>query len=290
MDTLVQFLSSIFDGLKSIGSALQWVWQHIVKWLLISVCNIIIDIHHWLEDHTKGLRDLLHKIRDRLDRYWKLYVLPILKLIQHCRQFLMILRLMGVKWAQKLDAYLVQLQAKITSIFLTVKGTLNAVIDVVNALSDPPRLVRWIAASVAGRRSAAALCRMWTGLPLGMFLPYTGADAYPWEQPVMTSADVMDPDKNPPVSVILNGLLPSSLLSFMDTDPSPSDAEVDQAQPLPYYANAMQALLAASAAADSSVDLPFDYVISLTTGQGVRAQMWNALAGVCGTQWGDILE
>jgi hypothetical protein len=197
---------------------------------------------------------------------------------------------MGVKWAQKLDAYLVQLQAKITSIFLTVKGTLNAVIDVVNALSDPPRLVRWIAASVAGRRSAAALCRMWTGLPLGMFLPYTGADAYPWEQPVMTSADVMDPDKNPPVSVILNGLLPSSLLSFMDTDPSPSDAEVDQAQPLPYYANAMQALLAASAAADSSVDLPFDYVISLTTGQGVRAQMWNALAGVCGTQWGDILE
>ena len=236
----------LFDQLKTAAKLLakpfQFLWDHFFKGILTRIANAIIALHRWLEDHLGPVIRFLMKVRAYIDRIFNRYIRPILNMIQRVRQVLAVFRALHIKLAEELDAQLARIQGDIARVFLTVRGTLNQVIDVANALTDPTRLVRLIAISVAGRRAAAAIVRIFTGLPIGLFIPNFRADAPAWEKPVLTSKDLTDPARNPLAGSLFDSLLPSPLTPFLGVDPIPTTDDLNAAEPLPYFVDLLNSL------------------------------------------------
>jgi hypothetical protein len=69
-------------------------------------------------------------------------LLKELQLIQRIRQFLSVLRIFHVKWAQALDDKLLSLQGKITTTIEAVRGVLNTIINWIALVTDPSMIIR----------------------------------------------------------------------------------------------------------------------------------------------------
>jgi hypothetical protein len=270
IEAVGNFFLSIF---RAVGRFFTWVYDRLLKGVLTKFVNAVMRLHEWLEEKLAPILRFIEKVRAYLDRIFKLYIRPILRLIDHIRKILLILRLLHVKWAAELDTRLGQIEGQITRLFLEVRGYLNFVIDTLNAIVDPPRLARLVAISVFGRRAAAAVIRIATGLPAGHFLPTTAAGAPAWERPVLTSRDITDPLRNPPASTILGSLLPGGISNFTSTQPIPTDEQLDDVEPFGYGSDVLESFLRAEAAADElnpGVGTLYD---ALTFDAGVVADM-----------------
>jgi hypothetical protein len=261
----------IFQILQGIWKVVQHIWTGFFKPLLTRIANVIIRAHQWLEDKLAPVLKWLHKVRAYLDRIFKLYVKPILNTIQHIRRVLLVLRLLHVKWAAALDRRLLQIETDIAKVFLTIRGHLNQLIDVVNALANPPKLARIIAATIGGRRVFAAMTRLWTGLPLGHFFPNYGAGALPWEKPVTHAAQLTDPVSNPPASAILNTISIADFFTPAEGDPVPTDSDIDGSADVYLYDQVLQQLLAAEAPIDAGLKCAADFETALLGSQGCLA-------------------
>jgi hypothetical protein len=240
---------------QRVGNVFRWIYEHVFKGVLIKVANAIMRAHQWLEDHLAPVIKFLQKVRAYLDRIFKLYVKPILQLLQKVRQVLMVLRLLHVKWAVALDHRIAQIEGDIARIFLQIRGTLNSVIDTLNSVTTPSKFVRLVAVSVAGRRSAAAVIRLTTGLPAGFFFPTTKSEAPEWERPVKSSKDILSPFHNPPASTILGSLLPAPISDFVAGDPTPTDGEIDAVEPFGYGDQVLLQFIATETAQDALPDI-----------------------------------
>jgi hypothetical protein len=277
----------LFQILQGIWKVLQHIWTGFFKPLLTRIANVIIRAHQWLEDKLAPVLKWLHKVRAYLDRIFKLYVKPILNTIQHIRRVLLVLRLLHVKWAAALDRRLLQIETDIAKVFLTIRGHLNQLIDVVNALANPPKLARIIAATIGGRRVFAAMTRLWTGLPLGHFFPNYAAGALPWEKPVTRSSQLTDPISNPPASVILGSTSVADFFTPAEGDPVPTDSDIDASADSFLYGQVFQLMSQQEAAIEAGPSTFYDPVSSLQTGRGYFAGAAVALTDVMA---GDIAE
>ena len=114
---LYQLITAVFnfflDLMKKLATFLHTLWTSFFKRIFVDVMNAIRKLHSWLELHLGPFIKWLQQARAYLDRIFRLYIKPMLNLIQHVRQYLQILRLLGVKWAGALDAKLGQLEGKI---------------------------------------------------------------------------------------------------------------------------------------------------------------------------------
>jgi hypothetical protein len=235
VDILLQAFQIVGKILGKVGNFFAYVWQHGISKLISGALGLIQKVHQFLEAHLAPVIKFLKRVRSIVDRYYKLYLKPYLNLIQKMRRYLAILKLLHIKWAQQLDARLAKTEQQLTRIFLDIRGSLNMVLNTVEAMTDPRKLSRWVLASVAGRRVAAATVRAFTGLPLGHFAPSNAKDRFAWEHPPLKLADYSNPRFNPPPSVIMAGLFTGpSLDGTIDPDP-PDDATLDAAQPLDYF-------------------------------------------------------
>lgn len=104
--------------LKRIAEAGRRVWDRLKDWVLPIV-------------------KFLKRVRELLDFIFEKFVRPILMLIQHIRQFLLLLRLLHIKWAEDLDRVLRQVQAEIAKPFEIVRKQLNGVLDVLELVLHP---------------------------------------------------------------------------------------------------------------------------------------------------------
>lgn len=208
-------------------AAEQFTWAGFFKKLLLALPNAIIALHQWLEDHLGKVLDFLNKVKKWLDRFFNTYIKPFLVLIQRIRRFLLVLRLLHIKWAAALDRRLGQIESDIARVFLTIRGRLTDLISVVNAITDPSKGVRVIAGTLGGRRVFAAMTRLWTGLPLGHFFPNHSATALPWERKPRTAAALQSDITNPPASAILAGLSVGDFFSPAELDPIPTLDQID---------------------------------------------------------------
>jgi len=137
--------NSLLGGL---GDAVHSVFSGLWTWLT--------NLWQWLNDHLiQKLKDLIDKIKDKLtkifgpllchlkieiDAYkklWNTYVKPIFDFLQRVRRVLVIFRLLGFKWAKKLDQRIVALENAITQSFLGVLANLNRLADWINFIIDP---------------------------------------------------------------------------------------------------------------------------------------------------------
>jgi hypothetical protein len=271
------FFLSIF---RAVGHFFTLLYDKLLKGVLTRIVNGIIRVHQWLEEKLAPVLRFLQRVRAYLDRIFKLYIRPILNLIDRIRKILLVLRLLHVKWAAALDQKLAQIEGTISKIFLEIRGILNNIIDVVNSLTDPPRMARIIAGTIAGRRAAAVIIRMTTGLPAGHFLPTTQPGAPVWERPVLTSRDITDPLRNPPASVILGSFLPLAIGNFTSTAPVPTDGELDDVEPFGYGADVLESFLQAEAAVDELNPGLGTLYDALTYDTGVVADMGHLFKAI----------
>jgi hypothetical protein len=146
-------LSAIYSALQAVAAA---VWSAI-KLIARGFIHVISDIIHGrflhlLQDYIdlkNKLAELLApilKILQTIRKYFNQFVLvPLLRyinLIQQIRQFLTIFRLLGFKWAVKLDAYLVKQEQMIVTNTLVLQSWLNFTIDILDLIADPSLILR----------------------------------------------------------------------------------------------------------------------------------------------------
>lgn len=131
----------------------------------------IITAGIWIEARLRPIIDWLKKLQQRILDFYTKYIRPIIILIQRIRQFLAILRQLGIHIADKLDKILGTIQNDLQGAFLKIVGVLNATIDVLNILTDPSRFLRHPTMVLSIRRSFTALIRQVTGLPPAFFFP-----------------------------------------------------------------------------------------------------------------------
>jgi hypothetical protein len=165
---VVQFFGAV---LSKVGSFLHHVWEVGFRGILTSIWQHIRDAVQWVHDHLGPIIDRIKHIRDRLDRWYRAYVVPYLNSIQRIRGYLHILALLHIKLAAELDARLAQEQARIVQAFATVRAAVNAAIDIGNAIVDPAYLIRKPALLLSIRRQIPALIHAVTGRPPGYWFP-----------------------------------------------------------------------------------------------------------------------
>lgn len=253
LNVLLRILVFIWEGLKvvaqyaikalkGVGDFFKHVWENGLKPIFSKIGSLIKTAHQWLEDHLRPIIGWLRRAQQWLEQHVWRPLRAYIQFLQRVRRYLLVLRLLHVKWAEALDRRIAQTEAQLGRAFLTVRGILNQVINWVNVASDPLRLGRMVIVSVIGRRSAAAMIRILTGLPIGVFFPTLGKGSHLYEHPIASVKDFSDAKWNPAASDILLGLQPLPIDGFTDSDPTPSDADIDALEGLGFFSDFVQAL------------------------------------------------
>lgn len=132
---LKKLMSIIVDGLKHILS-------DILHGHLLNALHDIQKLFHSLQD----LFGPILKFIARLRGWFYKYIYPWVKLVQNIlstvRAFLAAFRILGFKWAAKLDADIARIQGYITAALQGIVGTLNQVSTWLNFAIDPFGLFR----------------------------------------------------------------------------------------------------------------------------------------------------
>ncbi len=250
-NVLLAVLRYALKAFTAVGKFFAHVWENGLKPLFGKIGEIIKTAHKWLETHLRPIIDWLR----RAQRWMELHVWRPLRryinFLQRIRRWLAILRLLHIRWAEALDRRIARTEAQLAHTYLVLRGILNQVITWVNVASDPVRLGRMVLVGVIGRRSAAAIVRILTGLPIGVFFPTLGKGTHLYEHPLVSTRDVNDPRRNPPASSILLSLSPLPTEGFEDVDPTPSDAEIDTLEGLGYFDDLRAGMFAAGALFDA---------------------------------------
>lgn len=145
--------SSLFG---KVGSILSHIWNDYIKRGILGLISILEKLRDRLARILSHVINWITAIR----KWYDTHILPILlkqlQMIQRVRQFLALLRIFHVKWAQKLDNYLLDLQGKITGTIELVRGTLNTIISWISLITDPSMIIRrntlgaWLLSHVGG--------------------------------------------------------------------------------------------------------------------------------------------
>ena len=164
LSAVVTWATAGFNALLSNIFGLQGVLDGFIDWVKNALGSIVTwlgSLWAWLRDHViDRLRDLFARIKDKLakifgplkrmiDQYrrmlqqlWQIYVKPIYDFIQRLRRVLVIFRLLGFKWAKRLDARLVKIETAISDAFLAVWANLNQLSNWINYILDPFGLIQ----------------------------------------------------------------------------------------------------------------------------------------------------
>jgi hypothetical protein len=229
---VADFMLKVF---KSIGSFFVHLWDNFFKQIFVKLFHGIQALTTFLESKLRPVIKFLLKVRKYIDQIYKAYVAPFLKLIQHIRQFLQILKLLHVKFAVELDKILGQVQRDVQGVFLQIRGILNTTIDLLNILADPTKLLRKPTMVLSIRRSINALIRQTTGMPPGWYFPSPRPSAPKGLGFLPANFDPSNPDHNPPPSYYfgLDSGVPSfDFLGDGDTIP---DESVDGLSMFDYF-------------------------------------------------------
>lgn len=154
----LNFVGNFFYQLaQDIKKAFGWIWNTVIKSVLTKIVDVIVKVRTWLNKIFGPLVRWLLKVRKWIDWAFNKYVKPVLVLIQHIRQVLTIFRLLGFKWAARLDALLAKIQQDIVKAYTLLRSELNKVITYLDLIVDPGAILRRNPLFAALIRSAAEL-------------------------------------------------------------------------------------------------------------------------------------
>jgi len=204
---LYAIIVEIAQALVQFFVAAEQLVVHLFETLYTDVIKPIIDeivkIEAWI---SRTLAPVVRFVQ-RLQAWYNKYILPyqkqVLAIIQKIRQILLIFRLFGAKWAQKLDADLAKIQSYITTSIIDVLSTLNLITSWLQLISDPTQILRkpfWQNTAYSGAVD------IYKAANLGGMKPLSAADKAQGQ----ANLSLMDP-KSPPVTANGDGTVTLSL-------------------------------------------------------------------------------
>jgi len=108
-----QIATQVVNGLDLVGGALELLFGTIIPEFLKRLLDALRALASLLADALGKLAKIIQWLRDLHDWLFRRFIFPVLNAIGHIRQMLLLLRLLHVKWAQKLDATLADIEGKI---------------------------------------------------------------------------------------------------------------------------------------------------------------------------------
>jgi len=221
--------------LKSVVSLFRSLWDNFFKKIFTAVWGALQKAQAWLEEKLAPIINFFKKLRAIYDRWFKLYIKPILNVISTIRHIIEILKLLHISILNQLDAFLAKVQLRITTAVLTIRGILNNVIDLLNLIADPLNIVRRPTLIYSFRRVFLSTVRVFTGLPPGFFVPSPKSSAKTGTGFLPLNFDPNDPSMNPPASSYAgNDGLPGDFAGFLPGI-EPQDTDIDQLIGMDYF-------------------------------------------------------
>lgn len=133
------FLSKTLDSIKSVFKTL---WDNIVKAVLVKLIAAYAKLRELIHRIFDPVIRIIKRIREIYDSYFNKFVKPMLKVIRQMRQILTIFRLLGFKWAKRLDADLALIEQKIAEAYTTLRKYLNLAVTWIDLIVDPLGILR----------------------------------------------------------------------------------------------------------------------------------------------------
>jgi hypothetical protein len=159
-DVLAAVIASVQTAVTALGNAVKasWAWLSRLAGMILSLLTTVIDgvlrgvvaaiqkIEQEIQDIKSGIvkpiLDVLQRVRQIILDIWKNFIVPFLVILQDLRKLLAILALFHVKFAQKLDAKLADLERRITQPLLFILGYVNAVSNWINLIMAATYLIQ----------------------------------------------------------------------------------------------------------------------------------------------------
>jgi hypothetical protein len=141
-DVLVAFAGVVGGLFANVGKFVYRLWAQHLKPFFTTVYNIIDGIHDAIAKLLAPVMRIIARIQAIYYKYIYPYMHAILEIISRLRAALLVFRLMGFKWAAKLDADLAKIQAAVTKVMQDIVGALNGVITLLQAVIDPEMILR----------------------------------------------------------------------------------------------------------------------------------------------------
>lgn len=132
----------ISDVVSKIKNALQWVWVNVIKAVLTKILAAYSKLRDLLKRIFGPVLDLIKKIRAFYQNYFNQFVKPMLKVIRQMRQVLQIFKLLGFKWAARLDGDLARIENKIVQAYVTLFQYLNIATSWIQLIVNPTGILR----------------------------------------------------------------------------------------------------------------------------------------------------
>jgi hypothetical protein len=136
--SVAEFIFKFFLTLaRDIKNAFKWLWTSVVKVGLTKLVSVFVRVQTWLAKYVNKIVGWLVRLRKWYDQYFNQVIKPVLNAIRHLRQVLQIFRLLGFKWAARLDARLAQIENRLVAAFELLRVNLNRVVSYLQIIADP---------------------------------------------------------------------------------------------------------------------------------------------------------
>ncbi len=136
---IIDWLQGVFGA---IGRMFSHIWQWLMKHIIRHIIAVLTAAYEILDNIVQIFAGILRKIRDWYFRHVFPIQKAILEVIARLRVALSLLRLLGVKWAAKLDADLQKIQSWVTTSIQDVTTTLNTLSSYADLIIDPRMVLR----------------------------------------------------------------------------------------------------------------------------------------------------
>lgn len=140
---VLQFIwNFLLTLMQDIKNAFKWLWDNVVKAGLTKAVSTFLKVRQWLSNLFAPILRWIRILRAWYDQYFNQFVKPMLKIIRQMRQVLQVFKLLGFKWAARLDADLARIENKIVSAYITLRQYLNIATSWIQLIVDPLGILR----------------------------------------------------------------------------------------------------------------------------------------------------
>lgn len=140
-NALVAFAVWAVGVFRTVANFLRLLWDKFLAAPILKLAELLRRLRLIVERILAPVMRIILWVRRLLDEIFFRYVVPILNVIQTMRRVLLLFRLLGLKWAEKLDQRLLRLEVKISELFLEVRRYLNQVFNTLSLILDPDLLL-----------------------------------------------------------------------------------------------------------------------------------------------------
>lgn len=154
-------LTAIWKGLKNLMDQIFKVW-------VLAGLKHLLSLIQKLQAWARKLKAWLDRLR-RLQQQQMQAFRRIINLIQRVRQVLVVFKLFHVKWATKLDNWLVNIEGKLIRHELEIVAKTNEIIGWLNLILDPTFGLSHLPVFLAAGKSISTLLTILTGHGIDMW-------------------------------------------------------------------------------------------------------------------------